>query len=125
MKNTLAAYGAQSAFPFAVVVDNHSTDGTAEILRRVGLCDKDFFIYYDDTEHSYRVSRAGRILCFPELRIDHDLKKNTVDENSGSVDWRFYYKERNWYVILKRHFPRQFKFLWTRELRTGMGVSSI
>ena len=47
MKNTLAAYGAQSAFPFAVVVDNHSTDGTAEILRRVGLCDKDFFIYYD------------------------------------------------------------------------------
>ena len=115
MKNTLAAYGAQSAFPFAVVVDNHSTDGTAEILRRVGLCDKDFFIYYDDTEHSYRVSRAGRILCFPELRIDHDLKKNTVDENSGSVDWRFYYKERNWYVILKRHFPRQFKFLWTLE----------
>jgi GT2 family glycosyltransferase len=87
----------------------------AEVLKKVGLCDKDFFIYYDDTEHSYRVSKAGRILCFPEIRIDHDLKKAIVFEDTGSVDWRFYYKERNWFVTLKRHFPRQFKILWTQE----------
>ena len=85
----------------------------ADILRKVGLCDKNFFIYYDDTEHSYRVSQAGKILCFPEIVIEHDLRGPTDD--GTSVDWRFYYFERNWYVTLKRHFPKQFKILWAQE----------
>lgn len=83
-------------------------------LKQVGLCDKNFFIYYDDTEHSYRISQIGKILCIPDILIDHDLKL-PVHDFEDVRDWRFYYATRNYYVFLKRHFPTVFWYQWSRK----------
>jgi GT2 family glycosyltransferase len=87
----------------------------AKILGKVGLCEKDYFIYWDDTEHSYRISKIGKILCLPAVKVNHDVKPGAIDENVIVVDWRFYYMERNYYAFLKKHFPIAYRLQWSRE----------
>lgn len=73
-------------------------------LKEVGLVNKNYFIYHDDTEHSLRLKRWGRIICLPELEIVHDgdatLKKNNYLKR---VDWKDYYDWRNELHCLKKH----------------------
>ena len=77
-----------------------------EILRKAGLVDKDFFIWYDDTEHSYRLSLFGRIVCIPQATIFHD-----VEESNQLLSWKNYYGYRNGLLFLKKHFPSHFPFI--------------
>lgn len=83
------------------------------VLQRAGLCDRGFFIYYDDTEHSYRVSQCGDIICYPDIRVIHDKPAEPKRaRNNEKIDWHNYYSARNSYIILKRHFPKQFVIQW-------------
>lgn len=53
------------------VLDLFSYVGTAikkQTLETAGLPEKDYFIYYDDSEHSVRVRRAGPIYCVRQAR---------------------------------------------------------
>lgn len=78
----------------------------AVALKQVGLVDPSFFIFYDDSEHSIRLSRWGNILCIPSIKIYHEgggIPSN--DKASESVTWRDYYSTRNLFVLLRRHFP--------------------
>lgn len=61
-----------------------------EKLLRVGLTNKDFIIWYDDSEHSLRLSKVGKIICLPKIEIIHD-------QNNGKyeLDWKWYYGIRN------------------------------
>lgn len=61
-------------------------------LYEVGITNKDFFIFLDDTEHSYRLSQKGKILCFPEIKIRHD---NKYQETNHIANWKLYYSIRN------------------------------
>ena len=70
-------------------------------LQQVGLTNKDYFLWWDDTEHSLRMSKVGRILCIPAIRIHHDVSNGT-DEFS----WKTYYGFRNMADLYKRHFPK-------------------
>lgn len=63
-----------------------------EKLYRVGITNKDFFIFLDDTEHSYRLSKVGKVICFPEIKIKHD---NKYVANDHKVNWKLYYSVRN------------------------------
>lgn len=72
-------------------------------LNQVGLTEKDFFIWYDDTEHSLRLSKVGKILCVPSITIHHD----TGVSNDG-LTWKTYYGFRNYVLALKRHFHCNF-----------------
>lgn len=85
------------------------------VLETVGLCNPGLFIYWDDTEHSYRVSRTGKILCFPEIKLIHDVRAAALSDDEEHPDWRFYYAERNYYLFLKRHFSFAFYWNWTQE----------
>lgn len=76
-----------------------------EAINKVGLPIKDFFIFYDDTEHSYRLSKVGKIICVPTIKIEHDA------ENSNQLSWKTYYSIRNKMVFHKRHFPHRFYFI--------------
>lgn len=68
-------------------------------LETVGLARKDYFIYYDDTEHSLRLSKAGKIYCVPSAKVHHD----TVGE--GGLSWKTYYGTRNKLDMIRQHFP--------------------
>ena len=76
-----------------------------QALKEVGLVNKDFFIAQDDTEHSLRLSKYGKILCYPDLIIDHDAE-NAVYK----LSWKNYYSYRNNLYLIKQHFPKH--YLW-------------
>lgn len=72
-------------------------------LKQAGLTEKDYFIWYDDTEHSMRLSKIGKIICVPSVTVHHD----TGNTNDG-LSWKSYYGCRNYILTLKRHFPDVF-----------------
>lgn len=72
-----------------------------EILRQIGLPNKDYFIYYDDTEYSLRVRELTKVINVSAARIIHKTpKKNTAIVNIG---WKNYYGIRNQILMRKSH----------------------
>lgn len=66
--------------------------GTAlskEALIQAGLPNRDYFIAYDDSEHSYRIRKQGKICCIPSIKIIHDTNLTT------GFTWKTYYNIRN------------------------------
>lgn len=78
----------------------------ANALREVGLCNPNYFIYFDDTEHSIRLKQFGDILCYPSLRVLHDIAVQEATKNKPIVTyWKEYYSIRNEIFTLKKtHF---------------------
>lgn len=85
----------------------------AEVVKKIGLPRGDFFIYYDDLEYSYRVSKTGSIYCLPESKIFHDTAKH--EEEYGS-NWRSYYQSRNMMLFYKSHFPFAYYKMITKRV---------
>ncbi|HML34144.1 glycosyltransferase [Sporomusa sphaeroides] len=72
-----------------------------KFLKLVGLPKKDYFIYYDDTEHSMRLAEKGKILCFPAIKITHNHEANI------STTWKTFYFWRNRLDFYKIYFPKK------------------
>lgn len=77
-----------------------------KFLKRVGLVRKDFFIWNDDVEHSYRLSKVAPIVCLPDYLIIHDAEKSNFE-----LSWKDYYGYRNNVCIFKKHFTLQMPFV--------------
>ncbi|WP_313151758.1 glycosyltransferase [Lacrimispora sp.] len=71
-------------------------------MKKVGVTLKEYFIWWDDTEHSLRLSKVGRIICVPGIRIHHDVGRNNFE-----VSWKTYYGFRNMADMYRRHMPRR------------------
>ena len=69
-------------------------------LLKCGLTEKDYFIYYDDTEHSLRLSKEGKIICIPSAIICHDVPANL----ENNISWKTYYGLRNRLLMIKKHY---------------------
>jgi GT2 family glycosyltransferase len=79
----------------------------AQALIKCGITNKKLFIYYDDTEHSYRCKKYGGIVCFPQIKITHDDGKisSVKNGNTKDISWRDYYAIRNSiYFYTRNHF---------------------
>jgi GT2 family glycosyltransferase len=74
-------------------------------IMQVGLPNKDFFIYYDDSEHSLRLSKVGKILCVPKIVVFHDQPLDLKKRSSG-ISWKTYYGMRNSLVMYREFFPK-------------------
>ncbi|WP_044503873.1 glycosyltransferase [Megasphaera massiliensis] len=74
-----------------------------EKLKYAGLVCKGNFIWCDDTEHTYRMSQEGRIVCLPSYSIIHD-----VEAANDSLSWKYYYGYRNDLIFFKKHFKFHF-----------------
>lgn len=77
-------------------------------LKKAGLVNKDYFIWYDDTEHSQRLKKLGKIICIPAYSMIHD-----VDEENTGLSWKNYYGYRNNIDFFKKHFLVQCPFMVT------------
>ncbi|MCF2600939.1 glycosyltransferase [Anaerovibrio lipolyticus] len=77
-----------------------------DILHKSGLVCKEFFIWNDDTEHSYRMHKYGLFVCLPKYKIYHD-----VSEENKNLNWKSYYSYRNKTIFFKRHCKLQFSFV--------------
>lgn len=71
-------------------------------LKAAGLPVRDFFIAYDDSEHSIRLNQSGKILCLPEITVWHD----TTEPAEGKRSWKRYYSMRNKLYSYKKHYGK-------------------
>lgn len=71
-------------------------------LEKAGLPCKDYFISYDDSEHSLRIRRTGRIICVPQAIVIHDTESETEE---SPLSWKKYYTIRNKLLTYRKHFP--------------------
>ncbi len=81
-------------------MDIFSYVGTAlskEALLQVGLPQRDYFIAYDDSEHSLRMRKYGKIYCAPAVKIVH------AAEQDNAITWKTYYGIRNKIHAYKKH----------------------
>lgn len=76
-----------------------------EKLKQTELTKKDYFIYYDDTEHSYRLSKLGKIVCIPSMQVIHDAPHSEMSE---IVKWKLYYLVRNTLDFVKCNFHEKY-----------------
>ena len=83
-------------------------------LKKVGVTEKNYFIYCDDTEHSYRLSTVGKILCLPAIRIVHD---GPLNNGRDGVTWKLYYGIRNSIDFVKRSFPKRYYYTYKLYFR--------
>ena len=75
-----------------------------EKLKQTELTKKDYFIYYDDTEHSYRLSKLGKIICIPKIQVVHDAPHSEMSE---IVKWKLYYLVRNTLDFIRCNFDEK------------------
>lgn len=70
-------------------------------LKKYGITKKEYFLYFDDSEHSYRLSKYGKILCVPSIVVHHDTNPENKSKFSA------YYFTRNklmWYKSLGKRY---------------------
>lgn len=75
-----------------------------DVIKKIGLPCKEYFIYFDDTEYSTRLRKQGKIICIPKSIMYHD---SVID---GRVTWKNYYVERNSLDYIKKHYPVRYYY---------------
>lgn len=86
-------------------VDDFSFVGaiiSKEIILKIGLPKKEYFIYFDDTEYSTRIRKYGKIYCIPSAKMEHNTDIN------AETSWRDYYILRNYLNLIKTHYPLKY-----------------
>ncbi len=72
-----------------------------EILKRAGMLDERFFLYYEDTEYSFRLQKLGiPIFYCPDAVMYH--KVGASSKGAGSALCA-YYIARNWLLCNRQH----------------------
>ena len=89
-------------------------------LRKVGLIHPGYFIWRDDVEHSWRLSAVGKIVCYPDMVVNHKLKQTDYQ----GISWKTYYGYRNDLLMYREHGCRIYYFtkvvtMLYRGLRSG------
>lgn len=71
------------------------------LIEKIGLPEKDFFIWYDDTEYSLRVIQYTKILNVSDATIVHNTGE--ISFNKFKPSWKMYYGVRNNVITVKKH----------------------
>jgi len=77
----------------------------SKALKSYGLVNPNYFIYFDDTEHSVRLKKYGDIVVVPSIIITHESGADSVRDNNV-ISWRSFYYKRNITHLLLKHYPR-------------------
>lgn len=99
-------------------IDEFSYVGTLirkNVLEEIGLVNKDFFIWCDDTEHSIRIRKKYNIEMYPELNVFHDC-----EPSNNEINWKNYYGYRNFQLIYKWHFGKWYYLFY--KIRTFLKI---
>lgn len=75
-------------------------------LSQIGLIKEEYFIWRDDVEHSWRLSKVGKIICYADMIVNHKVNVSDYD----GVSWKTFYAYRNDLLMLKEHCPKRYYF---------------
>lgn len=92
-----------------------------EVVERIGLPNRDLFIFCDDTDYCLRATKAGfRIIYVPAALMDkhHFFSADNWSQRQQKKKWKRYYQIRN-STYLNHHYGRNWA---VRHLRGFMGV---
>lgn len=81
---------------FCGLVIHHS------VLDRIGLPEKDYFIWFDDTEYSLRIRTISDIVVVPTAVLNHKVVV-TEQEYPRHYTWKDYYGLRNRVYMVRKH----------------------
>ena len=92
----------------------------AGALRKVGLLDNNFFIYYDDTDFVRRAHDAGYRLWFAPDAVIHHRKGATI--GGSETPFGLYYLTRNRPYLISKHVrsPLRRALFWTYFLTSRL-----
>ncbi len=81
---------------------------SGNIIRKLGLLDEQFFLYYEDTEYSLRARQKGVPIWYcAKALIYHKVNGSTMgNEKPDSV----YYITRNWLICNRKYMEVRFVF---------------
>ncbi len=78
-----------------------------EIIKKVGIPREDFFIWYDDTEYSFRFHKYSKIRNINKAILDHETNNLDIEASRYiHMDWKYYYGNRNLLVINRINVSR-------------------
>ena len=86
-----------------------------EYVKKIGLPRKDFFIWYDDTEYSSRLSKIKSVVCIPSMKFFHDCKQEEI-----MFCWKSYYGYRNKIETLYTNFGKRYSNTFIFLLRISI-----
>jgi len=80
----------------------------SDVVREVGILDDRFFIYYEDTDWSFRIAKAGYDLWYsPDSKIYHEVGKSNDNRDSfgeGNLSpFSHYVTIRNHIFIIRKY----------------------
>ncbi len=77
-----------------------------EVIRRAGTLDERFFLYYEDTEYSFRLQKLGIPIWYcPKAVMYHKVGASTKGADSPLCA---YYIARNWLLCSRLHLGRRY-----------------
>lgn len=72
-----------------------------EIIQKAGMLDERFFLYYEDTEYSFRLHKLGISIYYcPEAVLYHKVGASSKGADSALCA---YYIARNWLLCSRQH----------------------
>lgn len=76
------------------------------VIEQAGLLDEDFFLYYEDTEYSFRLTGMGISIYYcPKAVMYHKVGASTKGEDSPLCA---YYIARNWLLCNRKHLGSRY-----------------
>ena len=83
---------------------------SSALIKLIGLPKKEYFIWYDDTEYSMRISKYTKIRNINVAILNHKTKNNTTSR----LDWRSFYGYRNSIDMCRTHSSNPFVYIYIR-----------
>jgi rhamnopyranosyl-N-acetylglucosaminyl-diphospho-decaprenol beta-1,3/1,4-galactofuranosyltransferase len=106
-----STYASRADMPATVEVENVAFEGflvRREVIRRIGLPDPSYFIFYDDVDFAIRARRAGFTIW--GVRDAVLVRQLDFDQQHDLASWKGYYMYRNLFAV---HF-RYGENVWVR-----------
>lgn len=96
-----------------------------QAVEELGVADGGLFIYGDDTEYTYRVSRKFNIFLIKNAVIEHQDVPVSNNVLSPTFWWKEYYEIRNRFLFVKKFQKDIFKKLFAQSYLCGSLVKKI
>lgn len=73
------------------------------LIRRIGFPEKEYFIWFDDTEYCMRINKYSHIVVCTEACLNHKTGTEATMQGHKRASWKTYYGTRNNIHALKKH----------------------